>query len=73
MKNFKESLERLVRRAKPDIDVSHALDRVKTTSTDYSREASEFVMENTGKVILGAAAAYVLARGLGHYLGKRKL
>ncbi|OGM03024.1 hypothetical protein A3K72_02525 [Candidatus Woesearchaeota archaeon RBG_13_36_6] len=71
MKNIKESLEGLVSRAKPDIDVSDALDRVKTASTDYSKGASEFVMENTGKVILGAAAAYVIARGVGHYL-KRK-
>lgn len=71
MNDFRESLEGLVSRAKPDIDVSNALDRVKTASTDYSMEASEFVMENTGKVILGAAAAYVIARGVGNYLRRR--
>ncbi len=71
MKNIKESLEGLVSRAKPDIDVSDALDRVKTASTDYSKGASEFVMGNTGKVIIGATVAYAVARGVSYYLRRR--
>lgn len=73
MNNRKESLERMLRRARPDIDVSGVLDRLRETSSDYSRGASEFVVENAGKVILGASAAYLIARGIGRYLGKRKL
>ena len=72
IRNYKESLDNLVRRARPDIDFPYALERVRSASTSFGEEASEFVVENTGKVILGATAAYAIARGVGHYLRKRR-
>ena len=73
MKNLKENLENMLSGARPDIDVSETLDRVRETSSDYSRGASEFIVKNTGKVVIGTGVAYVIARGVAHYLGKRKL